>query len=123
MSPHFPLQTLGALRAACALAAERPARYRAFVDACFRAAWVDGLDLGDRAVVTALAAEEDRAFVAEALDAPAWKEALKRNTEAAVAAGAFGAPTFVVGDDELYFGNDRLELLAFRLRQGKDAAR
>jgi len=123
MSPHFPINTLGALRAACALAAERPERHRLFADACFRAAWADGRDLGDRAVLTSLAAEEDRAFVSEAMDAPRWKEALKRNTEEAVAAGAFGAPTFVIGDDELFFGNDRLELLAWRLAHGAEAAR
>lgn len=123
MSPYFPLNTLAALRAACALAAERPERSRLFVDACFRAAWADGRDLGDRAVVTSLAAEEDRAFVSEVMDAPQWKEALKKNTEEAVAAGAFGVPTFVLGDDELFFGNDRIELLAWRLTQGPQAAR
>jgi 2-hydroxychromene-2-carboxylate isomerase len=123
MSPHFPLNTLAALRAACALAAERPDRHRVFADACFHAAWADGRDLGDRAVVTSLAAEEDRALVSEAMDAPQWKDALKKNTEAAVAAGAFGVPAFVLGDDELFFGNDRLELLAWRLTRGKEAAR
>jgi len=35
------------------------------------------------------------------------KQELIANTEVAVAAGAFGSPTFLVGD-ELYFGKDRL---------------
>ena len=38
------------------------------------------------------------------------KEALKATTDEAIARGAFGVPTFFVGDD-MYFGNDRLDLL------------
>jgi 2-hydroxychromene-2-carboxylate isomerase len=38
------------------------------------------------------------------------KTILKANTEEAVARGAFGAPTFFVGD-EMYFGEDRLFLV------------
>ena len=36
------------------------------------------------------------------------KDALKAKTEAAIARGAFGAPTFFV-DDEMFFGQDRLD--------------
>jgi len=39
---------------------------------------------------------------------------LTQNTVAAYESGVFGVPTFVVGDD-LYFGADRMELLASRL--------
>ena len=38
------------------------------------------------------------------------KHALRINTEEAVARGAFGAPTFFVGD-EMFFGVDHLSLL------------
>ena len=38
------------------------------------------------------------------------KDALRRNTDEAIARGAFGAPTFFVGD-EMFFGNDRLMFL------------
>jgi len=36
------------------------------------------------------------------------KDQLRSNTEAAIAAGLYGAPSFTVGD-ELFWGNDRLE--------------
>lgn len=39
---------------------------------------------------------------------------LTQNTLAAYERGDFGVPTFVVGE-ELYFGADRMELLASRL--------
>lgn len=119
LSPHFPLNSLSALRAAVAIAAERPDHYRAFIDRTFRAAWAEGVDLANRAEVLKLAAEEDRALVEASLDAQPVKDRLKANTEAALAAGAFGLPAFVVGDDELFFGNDRIELLAWRLQRGR----
>ena len=43
------------------------------------------------------------------------KEKLKANTEDAVARGAFGAPTFFVGDD-MYFGEDRVFLVEHALK-------
>jgi len=39
---------------------------------------------------------------------PALKAKLIENTEEAVKRGAFGAPTFFVGD-EMFFGHDRLD--------------
>ena len=38
---------------------------------------------------------------------PEVKDRLLKNTEASVARGTFGAPTFFVGD-EIFFGKDRL---------------
>ena len=46
---------------------------------------------------------------------PANKEAIVQNSESAVARGAFGAPTFFVGD-EMYFGQDRLHLVEDALK-------
>jgi 2-hydroxychromene-2-carboxylate isomerase len=41
---------------------------------------------------------------------PEVKQSLINNTEEAVKRGAFGAPTFFVGD-ELFFGQDRLMMV------------
>ena len=43
------------------------------------------------------------------------KETLKRNSDEAVERGAFGAPTFFVGD-EMFWGNDRLDFVEEALR-------
>jgi len=40
---------------------------------------------------------------------PAVKEALKSQTETAASFGIFGAPTFITEDNELFWGDDRLE--------------
>jgi 2-hydroxychromene-2-carboxylate isomerase len=44
------------------------------------------------------------------------KDALRRNTEEAVSRGAFGAPTFFVGE-QMFFGNDRLMFVERALQE------
>ena len=65
--------------------------------------------MDDPEVVRATLAESG--FDAERLLArtqePEVKEQLLENTEATVARGTFGAPTFFVGD-EIFFGKDKL---------------
>ena len=45
---------------------------------------------------------------------PVVKERLKANTEEAVQRGAFGAPTFFIGED-MYWGSDRMDLMRAQL--------
>lgn len=79
----------------------------------FRAAWRDGRDVSRKEVVVEIAGEagQDPAAFAAALDAPALKDRLKRDTAAAEARGVFGVPTFFVGE-ELFWGHDRLDYVA-----------
>ena len=69
-----------------------------------------GIDAGDEAQFkTAFGAEGFDADVLWALgNDPETKAILRANTEEAVERGAFGAPTFFVGD-EMFFGHDRLD--------------
>ncbi len=108
---HFPVNTLMLQRAAVAVLDEQGEdAFRRLIDACFEAMWVEGKDLGDPDVVAEVLAEagfDPNELVARASD-PAIKEKLKDNTDGAVERGAFGAPTFFVGN-EMYFGQDRLD--------------
>lgn len=114
MNPHFPINTLAAMRGA--VAAGRVGVFEAYVDAVFRAMWEDGRKMDDPVVFRA--ALEDAGLPAAELLAlsqdPQVKEELAANTARAVERGVFGSPTFVVGD-ELFFGKDRL-------REAEDAA-
>ncbi len=123
-SPFFAWSSPPALRATLAVKAVAPAKYDAWVKACFHAAWGQPRDLSKPETLAAIAGEVgvDAALVTSANDDQARKDELKKNTEAAVAGGAFGLPAFVIGDGpdaELFFGNDRLELLEKRLKRGK----
>jgi 2-hydroxychromene-2-carboxylate isomerase len=113
---RFPLPTLLALRVTL-LAGDGPAG-RALIQRLFAARWAEDRDVSDPAVVRAIADDcglDGRALV-EAAAGPAAKEALREATDAALAAGVFGAPTFLVhhpdGRRGLYWGADRLELAA-----------
>ncbi len=105
----FPINGLYALRGA--LAAQRDGSFGVYHDAMFAAAWKDGLDVGNKAVVAELARGWGLAAVAEALDDPALKDALRQGTEAAAKRGVFGVPTFLVGE-ELFWGHDRMDYVA-----------
>jgi len=56
----------------------------------------------------------DRAALLAAIDTPELDEALDQSTAAAIERGVFGAPTMFV-DDEMFFGNDRLDFVRRRM--------
>jgi 2-hydroxychromene-2-carboxylate isomerase len=85
--------------------------------AFLRAVWAEERDIGDPATVAAILAENghDAAALAPAMDAA--EATYHANTEAALAAGVFGAPFYVVGD-ERFWGQDRLDYLDEYLARG-----
>ena len=112
----FPQRTVTAQRLAI-LAAERDldAGLRMSL-ALGRAMWAEQRDLEDDATLRALLAHEG--FPAEWLaqtQEPRVKQALVDNTARAKAANVFGVPTFIVDDTYLFWGQDRLDLVAAAL--------
>ncbi len=107
MNPHFPANSITLMRGA--IAAEQTGVLAAYVEAMMTATWEEGLNIGDAAAVTARlnAAGLDGADLIAMTDDPAVKAALIQNTEHAAARGAFGIPTFFVGE-EMIFGKERL---------------
>ena len=106
-NPHFPVNTLLAMRGA--IAAERLGCGPAYREAMYVALWQDGLKLDEADVwagILSAAGLDVAAFTALVSD-DAVKAELVANTESAVARGAFGVPTFFLGD-EMWFGKDRL---------------
>jgi 2-hydroxychromene-2-carboxylate isomerase len=114
-NPHFPINTLVMMRGAAAY--EGTAQFRPYVDAMFKAMWVDGKNMNDMptaAGVLKAAGFDPAEFMAKAESQPA-KDRLKAATEEAVARGVFGAPTTFVGED-MFFGQDRLDFVEEALR-------
>jgi len=106
-NPFFPVNTLLIMRGA--VAAQGEGVFARYVDEVFRHMWAQPKDMDDPEVVrlaltqSGLDAERLLARTQEA----GVKERLLKNTEASVARGTFGAPTFYVGE-EIFFGKDRL---------------
>jgi len=111
-NPHFPINTLTLMRGALGLQMRDPARLQPYGDAMFRAIWVEGRNMNDPAEVGAAlqqAGFDPRELLALTQDAQV-KDNLKAVTQAAVARGVFGAPTFFVGD-QMFWGQDRLDFV------------
>jgi 2-hydroxychromene-2-carboxylate isomerase len=111
-NPHFPINTLTLMRGAAGLQLRDPQDLMRYVDAVFNAMWVQPRNMGAPEVLAEVlgaagfGAEHFMALVAD----PEVKAALVATTEEAVARGAFGAPTFFVGD-KMFFGQDRLDFV------------
>lgn len=109
---HFPVDE--SLAASMVIAhRQRGGDVGALSQAMLTAVWVEERDLADRATLRAIAREQD--LDGDALLDAAASDAVRReydaNTEAAIAAGVFGVPTFQIGD-ELFWGQDRLDFVA-----------
>lgn len=111
-NPHFPVNTLALMRGAAGLQLRQPQRLEAYLNAVFRAMWVDAVNLDEAAQVARVlgAAGFDADAFAVLVGDPEVKAALMATTEEAVARGVFGAPSLFV-DGELFFGQDRLDFV------------
>lgn len=107
LNPYFPVNTLQIMRAA--IVAEDEGYLKAYADAVFGHMWAEPKKMDDPEIIkTALDQSGfDGAHMLERTQEPAVKAKLVQNTENSVARGAFGSPTFFIGD-EMFFGKDRL---------------
>lgn len=115
-TPFFPINTMQLMRGAVALLDGD--QFQPYVDAVFRAIWVEGQNMGDPDVVARVLGGQgfDVAGLLQQINDPAVKERLRQITERAIERGVFGAPTFFVGD-EMFFGQDRLDFVEAALAE------
>ncbi len=109
-SPHWPVLSLPVMRGV--FVAEERGERDAYLKAMFEANFLFARNLNEP--------DEVRSTLVEAgLDAEAYfagiqrddvKDRLRKNTDGAVARGAFGVPTFFVGE-RMFFGQDRLHFV------------
>jgi 2-hydroxychromene-2-carboxylate isomerase len=86
--------------------------------AILAAVWAHERNIADPAVLAQLLSEHG--LPAQALEksqSQAVQECYESYTQEAIEAGVFGAPSYVV-DGEIFWGQDRLDFLERRLRQG-----
>ena len=106
-NPHFPINTITLMRGF--IAAQEMGVVEQYVEANLSAMWEQGLNMGDPEVAAGVwqSAGLDAASLAEAIQTQPVKDALLQNTQQAADRGAFGVPTFFVGD-EMFFGKERI---------------
>ncbi|HUY28892.1 MAG TPA: 2-hydroxychromene-2-carboxylate isomerase [Candidatus Binataceae bacterium] len=106
-NPFFPVNTLVMMRGA--IAAQSLGGFDHYVDEMFRHMWADPKKMDDPQVFRAALLESgfDAERILELTQSPEVKARLLDNTRRSVERGAFGSPTFFVGE-EIFFGKDRL---------------
>ena len=106
-NPFFPVNTLKIMRGACA--AQDLGCFARYVEVVYAAMWEDGRNMSDDAVIAATLAEGglDGEQIMAVSQQPEVKARLVQNTQSAHDRGAFGSPSFFIGQ-ELWFGKDRL---------------
>lgn len=120
---HWPFSAAAVDRAVVAILAAH-GDPDGFMRAVFAAIWEEERDLADRGVVADLLARagHDAEALLEAADGPLTEAVYALNLENAVKAEVFGSPAYVL-DGEVFWGQDRIELLEDALASGRAAYR
>lgn len=116
MNPHFPINTLSLMRGAVAMQMLSDAEFQRYLSVVFSAMFEVPRNMNDPAEVGSVlqAGGFDPASFMDLISTSEVKDRLKTNTAEAVARGAFGAPTFFVGED-MFWGQDRLQFVEVAL--------
>jgi len=115
----FPVNSVKALRGA--IVAIDEGKISPYSKAVFQAYWRDDKDISQdavlRSIVQSVGMDAD-AFFTKITD-DTVKRKLFATTDELIARGGFGTPTFFIDRDDLYFGNDRFELMQSALNRKK----
>ena len=84
-----------------------------YIDKVFEAYWKDGKDISSDEVISEIIESFD--WINEDffnyINRDTTKEALKNNTQELIERGGFGSPTIFIENNNMFFGNDRLNLI------------
>ena len=107
----FPVNSVKAMRG-CFVAEEHD-KIVSYSRAVFEIYWGEDQDISQDDVLREVCARVglDTDELLEKITIPAYKDRLKANTKELIDRGGFGTPTIFVGGDDMYFGNDRMELI------------
>ncbi len=117
-SQFHPAKSVNAMRMACALADNQPALAK-FTKAAFESYFGAQQNLDDPDVLVAVA--NGVGLDGEAMRATSHtdevKALLRANTDEVIERGGYGSPTIFVDGKWMYFGNDQLPLVEFKLKE------
>ena len=114
--PVFPVNSVKAMRGA--FVAMEYDSLESYSRRVFQRYWGDLQDISQddvlRDIVDACGLPVAEFF--DKIATPSYKDRLRENTEELMQRGGFGSPTMFLDRDDMYFGNDRMELIEAALR-------
>ena len=107
----FPVNSVKAMRGAFYFIDK--GGIESYLESVFRAYWTDGDDISDLETLLKIvdSNQADRDKFEEFIDTQDVKERLIKNTQELMDRGGFGSPTFFIDKTDMYFGNDRIQLI------------
>ena len=107
----FPLNAVNVMRAV--IVSETFDKLIPFSLLCFENYWSKGIDISDINILSELAEsiDIDKEIFQEEIKKQNTKDLLRSNTDELINSGGFGSPTIFINGDDMYFGNDRMELV------------
>ena len=115
----FPVNAVKMMR--IAIVAEEENKLIEFANFCFKSYWEDDLNVGDEGILEKILidCDMDPSKIFELIESDKIKNKLRKNTENLIERGGFGSPTIFINDTDMYFGNDRIELVDYKLSKLK----
>ncbi len=115
----FPVNAVKMMR--IAIVAEEENKLKEFANFCFKSYWEDDLNVGDEGILEKILidCDMDPSKIFELIESDKIKNKLRKNTENLIERGGFGSPTIFINDTDMYFGNDRIELVDYKLSKLK----
>ncbi|CAN0474708.1 unnamed protein product, partial [Phaeothamnion confervicola] len=113
--PVFPVNSVKAMRGAyLALDAGLLVPYAREV---FKQYWTDLVDISQDDALASIAVSVGftREQFFDGIASQSCKDRLRQATEEVVARGGYGSPTLFLNSDDMYFGNDRIDLMLSRI--------
>ena len=107
----FPINSVKAMRGAFYFIDK--SGIEGYLESIFQSYWTNGKDISDIEILLEIA-ESCGAIPREFLDfidTPEAKQRLIQNTQELMDRGGFGSPTFFIDNTDMYFGNDRIQLI------------
>ena len=111
----FPVNSVKAMRGAFYFIDK--GGIESYLEEVFKGYWTNGKDISDTDYLS-LIAEENGANPSEYIEFISTDEAKQRlinNTQELIDRGGFGSPTFFIDGQDMFFGNDRIQLIEQRI--------
>ena len=112
----FPINSVKAMRGSFYFL-DKNQNIEEYLEKVFKAYWTEGKDISSndclKDIVTSLSASADDFM--EFIDLPETKKRLVDNTQELMDRNGFGSPTFFLDTEDMYFGNDRIQLIEKKL--------